>query len=237
MKAYRVTWIIACCGLASVGVSSALAISIPAMMTLFTGAVVVIGGVELSQPAFRVDGAVEVPRRALLRPAVRSCFLGGTAAVAVAGLAALLNAWVLLVVGVVAISSPTAVHRLGHWAHDRFARLTAIQRQDRAVPHAVPVIESISTTESAAGLSSLSDTELCQAWRASFSVLEAASTSWQRCRVAAARQKYLDELERRNSEGLMAWLASGPRAAADPSKYILVDPIRRRSIDWDELIR
>jgi hypothetical protein len=48
---------------------------------------------------------------------------------------------------------------------------------------------------------------------------------------------YLDELERRNPDGLMAWLASGARAAADPSRYVLENPTRRRSIDWDELIR
>lgn len=40
-------------------------------------------------------------------------------------------------------------------------------------------------------------------------------------RVVQQRQLYLDELERRNPAGLAAWLASGARAAGDPTRFIV----------------
>jgi len=35
------------------------------------------------------------------------------------------------------------------------------------------------------------------------------------------RQLYLDEFERRNPTGLAEWLASGARAAGDPTRFIM----------------
>jgi hypothetical protein len=168
---------------------------------------------------------------------VRGCFLGGTTAVAITGLTALLHAWALLAVGAILLGSPPAVRQCGRRLHDRFADVRPGQRPAAVTRSDAPAIETIADVESAVDLDSLSDPDLCHAWRASFSALESASTSSQRARVAQARQRYLDELERRNPDGLMAWLASGARAAADPSRYLLESPAPRRSIDWDELIR
>jgi hypothetical protein len=237
MNAYRVAWLVACGGLALVGVSSALVISIPAMIALFIGAALFTGVLVVSLAAACTDHPGELSGRTLLRLVVRGSFLGGTAAVALIGLTALLHAWALLAVGVVGVGSVPALRCSGRRLHDRFADVSPGPRPADITGFEAPAIESISAVESAVDLSSLSDTDLCQAWRASFSVLESASTSSQRARIAEARQKYLDELERRNREGLLAWLASGARAAADPSRYFLESPTRRRSIDWDELIR
>jgi hypothetical protein len=49
------------------------------------------------------------------------------------------------------------------------------------------------------------------------------------------RQKYLDELERRNAAGLAAWFASGARVASNPLPYFAQDRANRATINWDEL--
>jgi hypothetical protein len=84
---------------------------------------------------------------------------------------------------------------------------------------------------------SLSDDALCLAWRASFSALQRADSPSQRLSIVDERRAYLDEIERRNARGMAAWLASGARAAGDPSRFVLEDgPASRHPIDWDDLL-
>lgn len=68
--------------------------------------------------------------------------------------------------------------------------------------------------------STLTDAELCRAWRHSFTLLRGAGTAGERSRLAALRQDYLDELERRNPEALQAWFASGARAASGLERFV-----------------
>jgi hypothetical protein len=83
----------------------------------------------------------------------------------------------------------------------------------------------------------LDDRALCLAWRVSFSGLQRAGTAEQRLRIVDERRAYLDELERRTASGLAAWLASGPRAAGDPSRFVLGNGAAGgASIDWDTLL-
>jgi hypothetical protein len=49
--------------------------------------------------------------------------------------------------------------------------------------------------------------------------------------------RIVDEIERRTAHGMAAWLASGPRAAGDPSRFVLGDSAAGRApIDWDDLL-
>jgi hypothetical protein len=68
---------------------------------------------------------------------------------------------------------------------------------------------------------SMDDEELCWAWRVSFVALQRAPSVASRLQVVQKRQDYLDELDRRNADGLAAWLYSGARAAGDPRRYIV----------------
>jgi hypothetical protein len=70
----------------------------------------------------------------------------------------------------------------------------------------------------------LDDDALCWAWRRSYVVLQRTHTAPRRLHVVEVRQAYLDELERRNAMGLSAWLASGARAAGNPSPFIHHEP-------------
>jgi hypothetical protein len=78
---------------------------------------------------------------------------------------------------------------------------------------------------------------LCLAWRASFSALQRANSPVQRLRIVEERRAYLDEIEHRNARGMAAWLASGARAAGDPTRFVLGDSTAGRApIDWNGLL-
>lgn len=68
---------------------------------------------------------------------------------------------------------------------------------------------------------SMDDVGLCLAWRKTYVALQRSwAPEWQ-LRITQRREQLLDELERRNARGVAAWLAAGPSASGDPSRYIL----------------
>jgi hypothetical protein len=67
---------------------------------------------------------------------------------------------------------------------------------------------------------SLDDAALCLAWRRSFLLLQAARSAADSLVVVEQRQRYLDELDRRSPQGVMAWFSSGRRASGDPLPYL-----------------
>lgn len=84
----------------------------------------------------------------------------------------------------------------------------------------------------ASSLGTLSDAELCSAWRTSFITLQRHHTDAdleRRAQLIHLRQHYLDELERRNPAGFHRWLYTGARPASDPSRYIARSPIGPRT--------
>ena len=66
----------------------------------------------------------------------------------------------------------------------------------------------------------LSDRELCLAWRASFAALLDAADTSSREQVVRIRELYLDELTLRHPDAVTAWLASNPRAAGGPERFL-----------------
>lgn len=71
-----------------------------------------------------------------------------------------------------------------------------------------------------ADVHTMTDGELCLAWRRSFVTLTATFDPARRAHVVALRQVILDELELRHSAGLHAWLHSGARAASGPDRFL-----------------
>jgi hypothetical protein len=61
---------------------------------------------------------------------------------------------------------------------------------------------------------------LCLEWRASYIALNLAETPEARLRIVKARQRFLDELERRDADGLQAWLGSAASAGGDPGRFL-----------------
>jgi hypothetical protein len=137
----------------------------------------------------------------------------------------------------VAGCSPYAVRHFHRWLGQRAGRSCPPQQAEPVDHEHTPEIEPGPAPESSVVFRTLSDAALCQVWRSSFSALQAASSLSQRMRIVEARQDCLDEFERRHPQGLTAWLASGARAAGNPSRF--VDGTSRSNsppIDWDGLI-
>jgi hypothetical protein len=244
MSAYRVVWLIICGVLGVAGAVVAFSLSVSAMIMLFICAAATGGLVAMVclDPA----DTTRLPRDRR-RIVATSTVVGGAATVACIGLGALLGApMAFLLLAITAGGSPYAIRYCLHWlaqhAHSPDPPLQPDQLRGDCSPGAEP--EPTSATEPLAWLgeppvapSSLSDNDLCLAWRTSYSALQRATSSSQRLRIVEDRRAYLDELERRNAHGLAAWLASGARAAGDPSRFVLGDSTAgRTSIDWDGLI-
>jgi hypothetical protein len=225
-----------CGGLALVGVSLSFASSLPATMVLFTAAFLVAGDLAMSFAVGRDEA--NMPLRNVLRFVCRTSLLAGTGCVALVGWNVLLGAWVLLAVAVITCSSPYLIRLNDLRLRDRRVTSSPGQQGDtigEAPP--LPAVEKPPTPESGLALRSWSDLELCRAWCASFLALQETPWQSQRILIVAERQRYLDEFARRNPEGLLAWLASGARAGANPGRYMIQSATQiPRSIDWDELI-
>lgn len=70
------------------------------------------------------------------------------------------------------------------------------------------------------GVPARSTADLCRQWCDSYDALREARTDAQRLRIVMERQRCLDELDRRDPEGLQAWLASAASAAGDPTRFL-----------------
>lgn len=163
------------------------------------------------------------------RSAVAAGALSGLAVMGTVGLALLLGMLVVPLVAVAAVSSPTAIvwlRRLIYWhntvevppepggiLNGQPADASESSRGEVLLEAEGPVVDL--------PIETMDDAAVCLAWRTSFLALQRPLSSASRLRWVERRQECLDELERRNPGGFSAWLASGARAAGDPSKYIL----------------
>jgi hypothetical protein len=233
MKAYRICWLTLCIALGAVGIVVALSWSLSVTVVFFTCAAAC--GAVLGTAALGPEDAP--PETIVWRQVAIGAAVGGLVTVAAIGMGVLLGAGTAVLLLMLGIGgSPTVV---------RFCRRRLGQSGSDS-PSAPPSESSGQTAESAAAEAgddaprqpqALTDAQLCTAWRVSFSALEKASTEQQRLRIVEERQDCLDELERRNPHGLAAWLASGARAAGDPTRFVLGDrSAASTSIDWDSLI-
>lgn len=163
----------------------------------------------------------ELRPRTTRQPGVRGCarigVWGGASVVAVLSLADLAAALGLLMLVLAAGTSPAVVHWVG-----RQLLVGRRRRTDRRLRLTLdPAAESLAWGRILADeLAEWRDAELCWAWRTSFLALsESPDAAW-RDQVARVRQAYLAELERRYPEQVAAWLATCPRPAAGPERYL-----------------
>ena len=66
------------------------------------------------------------------------------------------------------------------------------------------------------GPRTMTDTELCQAWRRTYAELDGARDPERRAGLVGLRQAYLDELGRRHPGAIERWLSSGASADGTP---------------------
>lgn len=242
MRAYRVFWLFFCGALGALGMVMAFTWSLATIIMLVVCAALT-GGV-VAMVALDPDDGTRRPRDSR-RKVARSSILAAAGTVAFVGVGTLVGGpMAILLLAIMAGGSPYAIGYCRGWLREHGhlpspppppARPDPVERSTGSVP--VP----ISWTESSqphVEPASLSDDALCLAWRASFSALQSASSPAQRLWVVDERRAYLDELESRNASGVAAWLASGARAAGDPSRFVLGDSVPgHHPIDWDNLIQ
>ena len=245
MKVYRVVWLSLCGVLGAAGAAMALTWSLLNIIMLVVLAAlmgVVVAMVALADP----DGLTRLPKDRR-RIVVRTAFLTVGGAVSFIGLGTLLGApTAVLLVAIVVGGSPYTIRYCLRWLgeHGHLAGPPSppagpkpAERPPSAAPAPVVVTEPDPAVKGPPAPRDLSDEALCLAWRASFSALQSASSPAQRLRIVDERRAYLDEIERRSARGLAAWLASGPRAAGDPTRFVLGDGAAGRAhIHWDDLL-
>ncbi|MEJ1105866.1 MULTISPECIES: hypothetical protein [unclassified Kribbella] len=204
------------------------------------------GGTLVASVHLSVGLAQERQTPELIRDVLRWATRAGLCVVAIVGYGAAIGAgtiWLLLLVG---LSSPPVVGWLWPQAAEAVRRPdVAPDPLPEPKPQAEPKTERKRTRKPRAerkaakhptpeppppepvvpkmpeplNLTDLSDEDLCLAWRRSFTELQSCTTDEQRLAVVAARNAYLDELERRAPDAFGQWLDSGPRAAGNPAKF------------------
>jgi hypothetical protein len=162
----------------------------------------------------------------------------GAAALATFGLVAWLGMGGLGLIALLAVTSTTALGGLSRRFRVRTSGRPDVAREgltpgrDRSVadrsdsafhPPEPAVLSTPSFLEAAwmtQRVESMDDSTLCFGWRTSYVALQHRLPAHLGLRIVQRRQEFLDELERRNPHGFEAWLASGARAAGDPTRYI-----------------
>jgi hypothetical protein len=245
MKAYRLVWLSFCGVLGAVGTAVAFTWSLSNVIMLLvlaaiTGAVVAMVALENPDGPTRSRGD---RRRIVARGTALTT--GGT--ISFIGLGTLLGApTAVLLLAIMVGASPDAIRSGLRWLSDHGhlpstspqpAHPDPVDRPPASATAAIPGTEPGEESKPDIAPEDLSDDALCLAWRASFSALQRAGSPTQRLRIVEQRRAYLDEIERRSAHGMAAWLASGPRAAGDPSRFVLGDSAAGRApIDWDGLL-
>jgi hypothetical protein len=145
----------------------------------------------------------------------RRIFLGGVMATGCLGLVTGLGVTGVVWILAVAATSRSARRRARAWWLERRPEAVTDDPTTRAptMVHADPDLP-------AEKLRDLDDEALCLAWRRSYVQMQQSPSVSARVHHAQQRQRLLDELERRNPEGLAAWLASGCRAAGNPLPFL-----------------
>ncbi|NVM99833.1 hypothetical protein [Arthrobacter sp. SDTb3-6] len=166
----------------------------------------------------------DVPRRRAYRlhRAGVNALETGVVVLAVGGFAGALRGWVWALVPMAVATSPWAVRKVLRHTPSRMPPAPsddACREPRRSEAAALPAIP-VDAEGFAPCVRALDDGGLCQAWRGSYRWLEGAHTLALQAYVVALRQAYLDELERRDPDGLEAWLQSRPRPRGGPDKFI-----------------
>ncbi|GAA1579059.1 hypothetical protein GCM10009789_35940 [Kribbella sancticallisti] len=205
---YRTAWLACVVFLAVVGVlCSFVFVSWDANLAVLAVAASMYASVQL-----HIGLAQGLKPRALIGSALEGSLRLALAALAACGYVGAVGSSTLLLVLVIAGTSPPVVIYLSESTpdpRDVWSATDVGETKSGAVPRPKPQ----------GGAGELSVEELCLAWRRSFTELSCARTDQGRLAVVSARDSLLGELEQRDPQAFAEWLDSGPRAAGDPTRY------------------
>lgn len=159
------------------------------------------------QTAAGCGGVVETLRRALW---------AGTGTVALCALTGSSPPIALLMVLLLALTSPPVIHLVRREvAHGSPGNAAKPAPPGSPAPPAHPPPPALAAPPALA----MEDKQICRLWRRTFWELQTERTLEEKLRLVAVRQWCLDELDRRNTEALHAWLNSGARASGGPERF------------------
>jgi hypothetical protein len=189
---YGAVWWVLCGVVIALGLAIGLVL-LPGVVWALVAMVAVVA--SLTAIVGYETGIDDVPRQGRVR-LVLTVMTACLAVVAVAALAVVLGAGALLLALMLAVGSPRALHWYGGLLRGKADR-----------PHC-PDASVVSTSQ------------LCREWLESYEALSQVTSSTARLRIVMARQRCLDELERRDPDGLHAWLSASASAGGDPSRFL-----------------
>jgi hypothetical protein len=116
----------------------------------------------------------------------------------------------------VAVTAPPIIQR---WRRilERDAPIPASPGAVRQMPRSAPQPCSANPADA---VRTMSDAELCRAWRHTFWTLRETTTATDRLKIVEHRGLILDELESRHAEALRAWFESVDRACDSPRRFL-----------------
>ena len=218
MALYRAAWMSVTFMVGCLGVAVAL-LSDHAKVNSAVAAVVGIATGAIAYVAQEARCVIDYRRQALTAAAA-----GTAGCCAIGGLNTFVGQEALLVMVLFTVTSPAAAQ-----SYIATARRIAARRRPPAqlqAPTAGQIENPIQrlnhqTSSQICPIGLLTDDELCQAWRTSSSAIaQPGPNPTQQAQLVAARQRYLDEFERRDPAGFQQWLAAGPQPDSDPSQYL-----------------
>lgn len=203
----------------TVGIGVALAVSMVPPSGLVAVSVLAVPAAVATATAARVRAAAgtlgipSFPGAAAVVAAMTLAIIGCTASLGLSGL----MAGVAALVGGLLLCRPRGAHGDGE---DATSAVTSPPHGDSPVPahsqqpaHHDPLGRLRDPRD-------LTDTELCEAWRISYLFVSRVGDPMSVDRIAAQRQRYLDEIQRRDPQGFARWMASGARAASNPAPFL-----------------
>jgi hypothetical protein len=174
-------------------------------------AVLAINGWRWARPAPGSGGLVNTLERSLW---------AGSGTVALCALTGSSPPIALLVVVLLVLTSPPVIRLVCRQARQEPPVSPQVSPQFSADAPTRPAAPASDPDASSPGdILALDDDQVCRLWRRTFWELQSEPTVDERLRLVAVRQWCLDELDRRNTAALHAWLSSGARAAGGPERF------------------
>ncbi len=214
MSIYRIIWWVAAAVLtASGGIVAFLTVSADVLISAMIAAVLIGAGSPWLRP---ITLRTTPPPRTLLAIALRDGATWAAVVAGVIGLIALSGAAALPLILLMTLTSPPA----SRYCHGR-VKFT----QSPPCSPTSPLIHTSAVEVPLLPLpdcSDLSNEALCRCWRMSYAALhhDPSTPTPDALHLARTRERYLDELERRDPRGFARWLSSGARAGSDPAKFL-----------------
>lgn len=228
---WRVLWLPVCAVELLVG-----AIAIPDTCLGFMAIAALIAGFVrfvLDQDTTSEPVCVDCPERSdTLRRSMRSAAAGAGCAGAFVGAAVTFEGTVFAVALLFAASSPLMLRLACRWWQRTLAS------PEVHWTSAVSALACAGGDCAAAyywGVEQLTDEQLCEAWGQTCAALDEATQSSTVSRIVRERTVYVEEMARRNPDGITEWLAAGPATVRDPSPFLACREASE-GIDWDGLL-